>query len=423
VHRIGFSSKKKLSVKQWEGSYPHLLREAGYYTGLVGKWHINMGKGAKLEKFFDVYMGHKGHGSFLFDQKGGSADKGEVEDPSELVTTNRKKTDDAFKFLDSVPEGKPFCLSLCYATPHSSKFRVMWKEYDKPSFNNPNLKDHPIFGTEGPYRDLGIKTPLDADPNPYDHIPREVIDHDKGRNSTYSFCYDKAMCYELHMRYFQMVTEIDEMIGEIVSELEKRQLSEKTLVIFASDHGLMMGDHGMGGKGLLYDLTVKFPCFIYDPQASQETKGLKRQELVSSLDITSTILDYAGVEQPAHMVGSSLKPLLEKKESPAGWRQGLVLESLFMGRDGPIQDGYVTADGWKYIRYSKQNRGNYSQALITTGQDPDFEQLFNLNGDPTESKNEIANPAQNERVKELMEKTEAGVADLLEQYKRYNTKF
>ncbi|MEO0415663.1 MAG: sulfatase-like hydrolase/transferase, partial [Verrucomicrobiota bacterium] len=262
VHRIGFSSSRKLTRKQWQGSYPVMLKAAGYHTGLVGKWHINQEKGLELDDLFDVFEGHNGHGKFLFDSKDESGN-------TIQVTTNQKKTDDALLFIDQAPKDKPFCLSLCYATPHSSKFRLMWRQFAEPAFNNPDLTQHPMYGKSGPYRDLSITTPLASNPNPYDYIPRHVIDHDKGRNSTYNFCYQPDMCYELHMRYHQMVTELDQVMGQLISGLKERNLTEKTLIIFGSDHGLLMGDYGMGGKGLLYDLASKFPCFIYDPTAPE----------------------------------------------------------------------------------------------------------------------------------------------------------
>lgn len=418
VHRIGFSSKRKLTRKQWQGSYPVLLKKAGYYTGLVGKWHIDQEKGLELEDLFDVFDGHNGHGAFLFKEKSENGKKINV-------TTNQKKTTDAFKFIDSVPDDQLFCLSLCYATPHSSKFRLMWKQFAEPAFNNPELTQHTLYGKTGPYRDLSITTPLDTNPNPYDYIPRNVIDHDKGRNSTYNFCYDPKMCYELHMRYHQMVTEIDQMMGQLVAGLKQRNLTEKTLIIFGSDHGLLMGDYGMGGKGLLYDLASKFPCFIFDPNAPEETRGLDRKELVSSLDITRTILDYADADPLDHMIGTSLKPLLRNKATPTSWRKGLVLESLYLGRDGPVQDGYVTADGWKYIRYYKgTSKGDgYTQSIATTDKPPVFEQLFNLTEDPSETSNLIDRPENEKRLQTLRKICNDSVADLFRQYDAYSGKY
>ena len=95
--------------------------------------------------------------------------------------------------------------------------------------------------------------------DPYRHIPRHVMDQDKGRNKTYRYVYDPVSSKEHHYRYYQMITELDEMIAELVAELKKLQIDKKTVIVFGSDHGLLMGEYGMGGKGLLYDLTEKFP--------------------------------------------------------------------------------------------------------------------------------------------------------------------
>ena len=123
------------------------------------------------------------------------------------------------------------------------------------------------------------------------------------------------------------------------------------------------------------------------------------------------------------MVGTSLKPLLYDKATPENWRQGLALESLYLGRDGPIQDGYVTADGWKYIRYYKAAEGGYEASLDTTGKAPVFEQLFDLHTDPGETKNVIEDKANAERLEKLRKSCEDSVSDLFEQFDRYAEKY
>ena len=108
-----------------------------------------------------------------------------------------------------------------------------------------------------------------------------------------------------------------------------------------------MGEYGMGGKGLLYDLASKIPCFIYDPRLPQDLTGKIVSELVSSLDITATILDYAGIEKPRIMEGSSLVPLMANEN--VEWRDHLFLESLFTLQDNPFCEG-IRKGQWKYIR-------------------------------------------------------------------------
>jgi len=179
-------------------------------------------------------------------------------------------------------------------------------------------------------------------------FPKFILDQDRGRgNQTYVYDYDPATCREHHIRYFQTITGLDHIIGGLLADLKKRGLAENTVILFGSDHGLLMGEYGMGGKGLLYDLAMKIPCIIHDPRTPKEQRGRQLDRLVSSLDYTRTILDYAGVEAPAQMEGRSLRPLVEGREVP--WRDALFLESLFTLRDNPFQEGMRTTR-WKYIR-------------------------------------------------------------------------
>jgi hypothetical protein len=82
------------------------------------------------------------------------------------------------------------------------------------------------------------------------------------------------------------------------------------VILFTADNGLLMGEFGMGGKGLLYDLTAKEPCFVYDPRLPKKHRGCIDTHLVSCLDHTKTILDYAGVSAPSQLEGKSLLGLL-----------------------------------------------------------------------------------------------------------------
>lgn len=151
-------------------------------------------------------------------------------------------------------------------------------------------------------------------------------------------------------------------------------------------HGLLMGEYGMGGKALLYDLASKIPCLIYDPRVPDEFRGRQLDHLVSSLDYARTILDYAGVEAPEFMDGQSLRPLVEGRDAP--WREALFLESLFTGRDNPFQEG-IRLGKWKYIRMY-DGKADYREADVDfAGRKPEFEMLFDLEADPGERNNLI----------------------------------
>ncbi|MEM7144402.1 MAG: sulfatase-like hydrolase/transferase [Verrucomicrobiota bacterium] len=390
VNHHGFSSPAKMNAAQWADSFPALLQGAGFHTGFVGKWHITNTKDLIFEELFDYVQGHNGHGPFFFEQEDGSQ-----------LTTNDHYTNKAVEFLES-SQGKPFFLSVCFATPHGSKVKSMHQVLDEPNHLNPQLTDHPIYG--GMYRDLTFSIPFEQRPNPYEHIPKSVMDQDKGRNRTYSYNYTEPMSREHHYRYYQMVTEIDRMVARIVKTLKTLELHDNTVLIFGSDHGLLMGEYGMGGKGLVYDLTAKFPCFVYDPGAPMSARGQVRDELVSSLDISATILDYAGVEKAGFMDGKSFKPLVQSAGNVKGWRTGLFLENLYTGRDTPVQAAYVE-EGWKYIRYHKAPHPYNENDIMIREKAPVHEQLFDLSSDPGEVRNLVENPEASEVLAKLKAKT------------------
>ncbi|MGB0369952.1 MAG: sulfatase-like hydrolase/transferase [Opitutales bacterium] len=408
VNHQGFSSKVKMNAEQWSDSFPALLQEAGYHTGFVGKWHVSNAKGVRLRNLFDFVDGHEGHGMFYYPQEDGT-----------VLTTNEHFTNKAIEYLES-RDTNPFFLSICFSTPHGSKLAKMHEVLDEPAHQNPHLKDHPIYGQM--YRELSFEIPFEKGINPYDHIPKSVMNQDKGRNRTYHYNYEEGKSREHYYRYYQMITEIDLMVHRVVSALERLELDEETLIVFGSDHGLLMGEYGMGGKGLVYDLSSKFPCFIYDPSAPKATRGQVRDELVSSLDIATTLLDYAGVEKSAFMYGASLKTLVQSTETPETWRTGLFLENLYTGRDTPMQAGYVE-NGWKYVAYSKA-RNPYTEDDLNLSEDSIvFEQLFDLRSDPEEERNLIDSPEFAETLARLKQNTQSEVDRLNMKRAEYRARY
>ncbi len=146
----------------------------------------------------------------------------------------------------------------------------------------------------------------------------------------------------------------------------------------------------MGGKALLYDLASKIPCIIHDPRLPTDLRGRQLDQLVSSLDYTRTILDYAGLEPLEFMDGGSLRPLVEGKAIP--WRDELFLESLYTGRDNPFQEG-IRMGKWKYIRMY-DGVDSYDESDVDfSHRPPDFEMLFDLETDPGERLNLIESHA------------------------------
>ena len=312
------------------------------------------------------------------------------------------------EFLEEAPRDKPFCLSVSFSVPHGSQVMSMYpgniyaEICMEPANNYKPLTGHPIY--DKLYRDIDIRIPKETSSDPYVYIPLRVLDQTKGRaTQTYVYDYDTVSCKEHHVRYYQQITGVDKVIGDMMSSLKEKGLSNNTVIIFASDHGLLMGEYGMGGKALLYDLVSKIPCFIFDPRLPENKKGQTIDNLVSSIDITSTILDYAGIEAPEAMRGKSLLPLIDGEGK--GWRNELFLESLFTGRGNPFCEGVRMGD-WKYIRMYEYGKYGYTEKDVDfSSRLPDFEQLFNLKQDPQEKNNLIHDYEGSPVLSELREKT------------------
>jgi arylsulfatase A-like enzyme len=407
VHGVGFSSSYALTDAQWEQTYPALLRKAGYHTGFIGKFGVEYYTFKdRAQDTFDFWYGHDGWTKFL---------PKDHDSPSTTPYHGAKENVVTFimgegmaKFLDTAPKEKPFCLSVSFNVPHGSQTTSMftaypqWMGMTRPANENPKLKGSPFYDTL--YRDLDISLPADTCTDPYRLIPKFMMDQDKGRRQTYSYNYDLSTCREHHVRYYQTITGLDHVIGGLLADLKRRGLDQNTVILFGSDHGLLMGEYGMGGKELLLDLATKIPCIIHDPRTPQEQRGRQLDQIVSSLDYTRTILDYAGVQSPAEMEGHSLRPLVEGRET--SWRDELFLESLFTMRDNPFQEGMRTSR-WKYIRMYDGVMSFKETDVDFQGRDPEFEMLFDLEADPAEQHNLATDPTHTAILAELREKTAA----------------
>jgi arylsulfatase A-like enzyme len=408
VHGVGFSSSYDLTEQQWEHTYPALLRKGGYHTGFVGKFGVEhyTFKGRAHEKF-DFWWGHDGWTKFLPKDHDTPSTTPYHHAKEDLITPIMGEA--MTKFLDAAPSTKPFCLSVSFNVPHGSQVTSMftdypeWNRMTRPANQNPKLHGTSFY--DQLYRDLVIPLPSDVGMDPYHFIPQSIMDQDKGRrNQSYAYDYTLATCREHHIRYYQTITGLDHVIGGLLADLKKRGLDQNTIILFGSDHGLLLGEYGMGGKELLLDLTMKIPCIIHDPRTPKEQRGRQLDPLVSSLDYTRTILDYAGIEAPAEMEGRSLRPWVEGRETP--WRNELFLESLFTLRDNPFQEGLRTTR-WKYIRMYDGVPGFKEPHVDFKNRAPEFEMLFDLQADPTERRNLVNAPEHATVLTELRQKTTA----------------
>ncbi len=202
---------------------------------------------------------------------------------------------------------------------------------------------------------------------------------------------DKEKLKYMISNYYGLVREIDDWVGKIMDTLDKHGLTDNTLVIFCSDHGDMMGSHGMRAKNVFYEESAHIPLFIRFPGRIKSNTVVA--EPVSLIDLFATILDYMGVEEH-ESDGQSLRDLIEGKSTEHG--KYVVTEWLWRGDVEP--NFMIVKDGWKMmIPYSK------TSTVLNV--------LYDLNTDPYEMNNLIAN---NPNSYHYAEKTEELRACLLE---------
>ena len=159
-----------------------------------------------------------------------------------------------------------------------------------------------------------------------------------------------------------LVKQIDDHLGRLFEVLEKRELIENTIIIFTSDHGDYLGDHGLGEKYLFHDASVKIPLIIAAPGVENDTtRGMKRDEFVEAVDILPTLIQLTGAGTcHERLEGHSLLPLLELKATAANWREFAVSELDYSDqgvRNRLGLDPYmcraimIKSRRWKYIYY------------------------------------------------------------------------
>jgi len=185
--------------------------------------------------------------------------------------------------------------------------------------------------------------------------------------------------------YMGLVRQIDDQLGRLFNFLEAGGYFDNTLIVFTSDHGDYLGDHWLGEKDLFHEESVRVPLIIFDPSPDADaTRGTVERRLVETIDLLPTFLEAAGGEpQPHRLEGRSLLPLL-RGQPVAEWREFVVSESDYSGRDAAQLLGLApqharatmlrTAE-WKYILHEK-----FRPQLYHLTADP--HEFYDLGDDP-----------------------------------------
>jgi arylsulfatase A-like enzyme len=147
-------------------------------------------------------------------------------------------------------------------------------------------------------------------------LPANVL-YAQYRQKSYDYVDTEASLRERLVRQYQTITGIDNVLGTIRAKLAELEIDRNTVIVFASDHGIMAGEYGLGGKALNYEPCLRIPMIVMDPRIPKSHTGQRRAELVQSIDVAPTLLNVAGIAAPT-MQGRSLLPLIRGESRNGG---------------------------------------------------------------------------------------------------------
>ncbi|MEC5128711.1 sulfatase-like hydrolase/transferase [Verrucomicrobiales bacterium BCK34] len=418
-HGVNFNSGTSVAPEAWEKSYPVVMRKGGYYTGYVGKNHSPIGEGGYnsglMEESFDYFYAGHGHIGFYPKDKHEIFHGAKSDTQLEIVTegvddflSNEHRLEGALRFLETRPDDQPFCLSICLNLPHGAGTSTMQMRDSDDDIYKTLYRDQEIPLPEHYLAKTDITTPK---------LPANVLKVEE-RQTGYDYVDEPDTNIERITRQMQAMTGIDRLVGRMREKLSAEGLAENTILIFTSDHGLFMGEQGLGGKALCYEKTTHVPLIIHNPMAPESMRGRRSDEFAQSIDIAPTLLDYAGIDIPDTFQGKSLRGLIDEEGAPV--HEFIFTENLWSTHFGNPRIESVQDKQWKYIRYyanesfpaSKKvqvakemgfpvNKMLYavSDEYIATyrhyaesslaGAEPIYEELYHLAEDPDELHNVI----------------------------------
>ncbi len=330
-------------------SFPALLHQAGYRTGCLGKWGIG---GPEPTGVFDTWHAWGGQGDFFETIDG------------RQVHNSQMLADRATAFLKSGPAQQPFCLLVYYKSPHDPY--------------QPDPRDAQL------YEDATFSFPRTASAEHFATLP-EFIRTSEGYTRAQKSHPTPEAYQEFVKQYLRCIAGVDRSVGQIMSTLDELQLADNTVIVYASDNGFFLGEHGMSHKWLMHEESIRVPLIVKDPRLPKALTNRVCDDLVLNIDVAPTILALADVAPPDDLDGRSLTPLLRGQK--IAWREDFFYEHHYHhGGKIPRTEGIRNHD-WKYITYFDVN--------------PAYEELYDLQNDPLEEHNLAADPKHREQFEKM----------------------
>ena len=360
---------------RFDGSQPtvaKLLQKAGYQTAIIGKWHLESDPTG-----FDYWNILPGQGAYY--------------DPVFIEMGQKKKhqgyvtdliTDFVVEYLKKRDPNKPFFLMYHHKAPHRNwqpgpKYKTLYDDVDIPEpatlFDDWSGRASAARLQEMTIARHLTKTDVKQDPPP--GLSGDAL---------------TRWYYQRYIKdYLRCVASVDENVGRVLDYLDQSGLATNTLVVYTSDQGFFLGDHGWYDKRFMYEESLRMPLLIRWP--GRIKPGSVCDKIVLNLDFAETFLDCAGAEVPKDMQGRSFRPLLEGQPAP-DWRTAMYYRYYEFPAVHAVQKHYgIRTERYKLIFYHE--RGEW--------------ELFDLQKDPHELKSVYDDPGYAPVVKDLQQQLDA----------------
>lgn len=410
--------------------FSELLQKAGYTTGVVGKWHMKC-----TPKGFDYYHILQDQGTYYNPVFRSQDSKGAYIREEGYVTS--LITQHAIEFLEHRDKSKPFVLLIHHKAPHRNWLPDIknFGLYDRINFPLPKTF-YDDYATRGSAvrtqkmridRDMILSQDLKVDTSGTDfkdlitewdrltNDQREAFETYYGpRNKAFQKAHlrgDSLVIwkYENYLRdYLNVIHSVDESVGEIYDYLKKNGLLDNTIIVYTSDNGFYLGEHGWFDKRFMYEESLHIPLIVRYPKTIKPG-SVDHIHMVQNIDFAPTFLSIAGVKKPSYMPGTSLTRLFANQPY-LNWRKSIYYHyydypTVHMVRkhDGIRTDRYKLIHFYgkggaraqqenKYQRIPGTDEYRNFQYLLSTGyisndSDVNYNELYDLKNDPNELKN------------------------------------